>query len=205
MEIETVEGCLCCCPKPVLLRVVLIVVCVPVADLPQVAEHPTNVRGKGIVHGAGAGTDDHVEERVDVGAEVLPPEIRAAYDLWSLYTLSVEFPRLHSKEVERVFHENDNRLTPSYKALRSIYAAALAAEHAGMEFDDMRSPGKCTLKRSCIFVQQGAHCFATAYLSPSAWLTRTLWTRALNLPRSQLRTPEWHVQTLLCDRFQPVR
>ncbi|KAG0563045.1 hypothetical protein M758_8G000600 [Ceratodon purpureus] len=103
----------------------------PKPDLPQVAEHPTNVRGKGIVHGAGAGTDDHVEERVDVGAEVLPPEIRAAYDLWSLYTLSVEFPRLHSKEVERVFHENDNRLTPSYKALRSIYAAALAAEHAG--------------------------------------------------------------------------
>ncbi|KAG0607036.1 hypothetical protein M758_9G187900 [Ceratodon purpureus] len=103
----------------------------PKPDLPQVIEHPMDMRGKRNVHGVGTSTGNHVEKQVDIGSEVLPPEIQANYDLWSLYTLSKEFPRFPSKEVKRVFNENNNRFAPSYMAISPIYTAALAAEQNG--------------------------------------------------------------------------
>ena len=134
MKIETVKDYLYCYVKLILLRVVLIIVYVPVTDLPQVIEHPMDMRGKRNVHGVGTSTGNHVEKQVDIGSEVLPPEIQANYDLWSLYTLSKEFPRFPSKEVKRVFNENNNRFAPSYMAISPIYTAALAAEQNGMAF-----------------------------------------------------------------------
>lgn len=82
----------------------------------------------------GVGTSNHGEQQVDVGSEVLPAEIQANYDLWSVYTLTKEFPRYPMPELRRVLGENNSRFTPSYKAISSEYTAALAAEQNGKTF-----------------------------------------------------------------------
>lgn len=82
----------------------------------------------------GVGTSNHVEQQVDVGSVVLPPEIQANYNLWSVYTLRKEFPRYPIPEVRKVFLENSNRFAPSYRAINSDYTAALAAEQNGTTF-----------------------------------------------------------------------
>lgn len=79
----------------------------------------------------GVGTSSHVEQQVNIGSEVLPPEIEADYNLWTLFTLTKEFPRYPLTELKRVLHENGNRFAPSYKAISADYAAALAAEQNG--------------------------------------------------------------------------
>ena len=91
-----------------------------------------DTRAKTNVHGVGA--SNLAEEQVDIVSEVLPPEIQANYVLWSVYTLTKEFPRFPTKELKRVFNENNSRFAPSYKAISSIYTAALAAEQSGMTF-----------------------------------------------------------------------
>jgi len=99
-----------------------------VTDPPQ----PVDTHARPNVHGVG--TSNHGEQQVDFGSEVLPPEIQAAYNSWTFYTLVKEFPRYPIPEVRKVLYENNSRFVPSYKAINSDYTAALAAEQNGTSF-----------------------------------------------------------------------